>query len=177
MMDLGRGGLPGGGVEFIAGGVAMMRGCRLRVGVGSTGVGTTGFEGRGVFALVRWVWRWFVRGVDDVRLDGDAVRLDVEFVRGVDGPPCSSHARSRAERSRCPCFTTSSSSRASSSWVSRKPTCLVDAISARAGRPMGNGLPENMFSFNETRLISSSGRRIEAENCSKASFCGRSCRF
>ena len=128
------------GLESIERGVAMMRGCRLRAGVSSTRGFATGLWLR----VRRVVWRWFVRGVDDVRVEEDGVSF-AEFVRGVDGPPCTSHARSNAERSRCPCSTTSSSSRVSSSWVSRNPICRVDAISARAGRPMGRVYPRTWF--------------------------------
>jgi hypothetical protein len=82
-------------------GVGMIPGCRGRAGIASTG----------------GVWRWFVRGVVEVFevVVVEFVRgvvevfevVVVEFVRGVvevfevvDGPPCMSHERSRAERSR-----------------------------------------------------------------------------
>lgn len=117
------------GLESITRGVAVIRGCRGRAGIGSTRGAATGFELCVTFAGVRWVWRGFVRGVDE----GASL---AEFVRGVDGPPCASQARNSAERSLCPCVDTSSSSRVSSSSVRRKPTCRIDAISARAGLPM-----------------------------------------
>ena len=49
-------------------------------------------------------------GVEFVRVVGAVIEGDgVEFVRvvGAVGPPCSSHARSNADRSRCPCSVTS----------------------------------------------------------------------
>lgn len=139
-----------GGFESIARVVAMIRGWRRRGGIGSTRDFATGLAAR----ALREVWRWFVCGVVDGCRDDDDVSF-VEFVRGdgvfttcddvellrVEGPACSNQARSNAERSRCPCSRTSSSRRASSSCVSRKPTCLVDAMSARAGRPMRRVYP------------------------------------
>ena len=79
------------------------------------------------------------------RGEGVVAGVDVGFVRGeggvVEGPPWSNHARSSADRSRWPCSFTSSSRRASSSCVSLNPTCRMDALSARAGRPMRTVYP------------------------------------
>ena len=74
------------GLGSTARGVGMIPGCRGRACIASTG----------------GVWRWFVRGVVEVFevVDAEFVRGVVEVFEAVDGPPCMSHERSRAERSR-----------------------------------------------------------------------------
>jgi hypothetical protein len=97
-------------------GVGMIPGCRGRAGIASTG-GVWRWFVRGVGGVVEDLDAEFVRGVGGVvedlgaefvrGVDGVVEDLDAEFVRGVGGvvegvggPPCMSHERSRAERSR-----------------------------------------------------------------------------
>ena len=92
-----------------------------------------GCRGRVAGVVVAGVGAWFVRVAGVV----------------VTGPPWSSHARSSADRSRWPCSFTSSSRRVSSSCVSLNPTCRMDALSARAGRPMRSVYPS--LSYRSTK--------------------------
>lgn len=84
-MDFGRiscEGSPLDGLESFTRGVAVILGCRGRVGGSVRAVACVRLE------FVRGTSAVFVRGVVDV------------------GPPSASHARSNAERSRCPCSAT-----------------------------------------------------------------------